>query len=39
MQKGILEETIEKRENFKNQFIEEARNELANSAARAITIR
>ena len=26
--KGILEETIEKRENFKNQFIEEARNEL-----------
>ena len=26
--KGVLEETIEKRENFKNQFIEEARNEL-----------
>ena len=26
--KGILEETIEKRENFKNQFIEDSRNEL-----------
>ena len=26
--KGLLEETIEKRENYKNQFVEEARNEL-----------
>ena len=26
--KGILEETIEKRENYKNQFIEEGRDEL-----------
>ena len=36
--KGILEETIEKRENFKNQFVEESRNELQ-IAQRELSVR
>ena len=35
----VTEETIEKKENFKNQFIEDARNELQIAQRETVTIR